>query len=233
MKRRVLFVISLLVLVSGCAVQKPKPTTEAAAAEIPFPELPPKVQSEGSIYYRQGFGSLLFGDVRARHVGDIITVILSESTNATKEATTSTAKDNSVNVSTPTLLGNALKFSTPFQGGQNSSLETGLSSSKSFDGSGSSAQSNQLTGSISAVVTEVLPNGYLKVHGKKVIAINQGNEFIELTGVVRPVDVAPDNSISSQLVANARISYTGDGVVNGSNNMGWLASFFNSGWWPF
>jgi len=232
MKHRVLFVITVLILMSGCAAQKPRPVTEASA-EIPFPELPPKVQTDGAIYYQQGFGSLLFGDVRARHVGDIITVTLSEQTHATKEATTSTAKDNSVDVKTPTLFGNALKFSTPFQGGQNSSLETGLSSSKSFDGSGTSAQSNQLTGSISAVVTEVMPNGYLKIRGKKVISINQGNEFIELTGVVRPVDVSPDNSISSRLVANARISYTGDGAISEASNMGWLAGFFNSGWWPF
>ena len=232
MKTRVLIVIAVLILASGCAVQKTKPTVDVAA-EIPFPELPAKVKSDGAIYYQQGFGSLLFNDVRARHVGDIIMVTLAEQTHATKEATTSTAKDNSVDVKTPTLLGNALKFATPFQGGQNSSLETGLSSSKSFDGSGTSAQSNQLTGSISAVVTEVLPNGYLKIHGKKVIAINQGNEFIELTGVVRPVDVSPDNSISSRLVANARISYTGDGAISDASNMGWLASFFNSGWWPF
>lgn len=232
MTHRLICLCALLLLVSGCAMRQTKPASDAAA-EIPFPELPPKVQSEGSIYYHQGFGSLLFGDVRARHVGDIISVTLSEQTTASKDATTSTAKDNSVDVSTPTILGNALKFASPFQGGQNSSLQTGLSSSKSFDGSGSSAQSNQLTGSISAVVTEVLPNGYLKIHGRKVIAINQGNEFIELTGVVRPVDVSPDNSISSRLVANARISYTGDGVVNGSNDMGWLASFFNSEWWPF
>ncbi len=232
MKHRALFVVAVLILVSGCAMQKPKPV-EDAAAEIPFPEMPPKIQTDGAIYYQQGFGSLLFGDVRARHVGDIITVTLSEQTNATKEATTSTAKDNSVDVATPTLLGNALKFSTPFQGGQNSSLETGLSSSKSFDGSGSSAQSNQLTGSISAVVTEVLPNGYLRIRGKKVISINQGDEFIELTGVVRPVDVNPDNSISSRLVANARIAYTGEGAVSSANSMGWLAGFFNSDWWPF
>lgn len=232
MKHRILFVITALILMPGCAIQKPKPL-EDVAAEIPFPELPPKVQSDGAIYYQQGFGSLLFGDVRARHVGDIITVTLSEQTNATKAATTSTAKDNSVDVKTPTLFGNALKFSAPWQGGRNSSLETGLSSSKSFDGSGASAQSNQLTGSISAVVTEVLPNGYLKIRGKKVISINQGDEFIELTGVVRPVDVSPDNSIPSRLVANARIAYTGEGAISDASDMGWLAGIFNSGWWPF
>ncbi len=220
-------------LLPGCATQVKRQGIQDDQAEIPFPELPAKVKTDGAIYYQQGFGSLLFGDVRARQVGDIITVTLSEKTNATKQATTSTSKDNKVGVTNPTLFGAPLSFSAPWQGGQGSSLETSLESEKSFDGSGASAQSNQLSGSISAVVTEVLPNGYLKIRGKKVISINRGDEFIELTGVVRPVDVSPDNSIPSRLIANARISYTGAGDVANASDMGWLAGFFNSGWWPF
>ncbi len=231
--RRCFFYILILLLssLSGCAMTDVR--REEMVAEIPFPELPTPERSNGSLYYQQGFGSLLFGDIRARNIGDIITVELSEKTDATKKATTSTKKDNSVDVKNPTLFGQELSFSMPWQGGQGANLGTGLESSKSFDGEGASAQSNRLTGTISAVVIDVLPNGYLKIRGRKVISINQGDEFIELTGVVRPVDVRPDNSIPSKLIANARIRYAGSGMVANASEAGWLASFFNTEWWPF
>ncbi len=225
-----LVAVAFSLSLGGCAATDAR---REMVAEIPFPELPAQERSDGSLYYQQGFGSLLFGDIRARNVGDIITVELSEKTDATKKATTSTKKDNSVDIKNPTLFGQSLAFSMPWQGGQGANLGTGLESAKSFDGEGASAQSNRLTGSISAVVTEVLPNGYLKIRGRKVISINQGDEFIELTGVVRPVDVRPDNSIPSKLIANARIRYAGSGMVANASEAGWLAEFFNTKWWPF
>ena len=220
-----------LFMLSACA-QQPSIKREVGA-EIPFPELKTPARSAGAIYAQQGFGSLLFGDVRARNVGDIITVELSEKTDATKKATTSTKKDNSIDIKNPTLFGQSLAFSAPWQGGQGANLGTGLDSSKSFDGEGASAQSNHLSGNISAVVIEVLPNGYLKIRGRKVISINRGDEYIELTGIVRPVDVRPDNTIPSKLIANARIRYAGSGMVADASQAGWLSEFFNSGWWPF
>ncbi len=226
-----LFVLPLLMALTACSAQ----TTikREVSNEIPFPDLPPPERTPGSVYAQQGFGSLLFGDVRARNVGDIITVELSEKTDATKKATLSTKKDNSVDIKNPTLFGQSLSFSAPWQGGQGADLGTGLDSSKSFGGEGASAQSNHLTGNISAVVVEVLPNGYLRIRGRKVISINHGDEFIELTGIVRPVDVRPDNTIPSKLIANARIRYAGSGLVADATRAGWLAEFFNSGWWPF
>jgi len=112
-------------------------------------------------------------------------------------------------------------------------LEQALSSNKNFSGEGESAQSNNLTGSITAMVVEVLPNGNLRIEGEKTIAINQGDEHVRVTGIVRPVDVRTDNTVSSTLVADAVISYGGNGVIADASEMGWLSRFFNSKWWPF
>jgi flagellar L-ring protein precursor FlgH len=109
----------------------------------------------------------------------------------------------------------------------------GLAGNRSFSGEGGSEQSNQLTGNVTATVVEVLPNGYLRIRGEKLISINKGDEYIRLTGVVRPVDIQADNSILSTMVANAEIAYGGTGMLADASEMGWLGRFFNSRWWPF
>ncbi len=108
-----------------------------------------------------------------------------------------------------------------------------LQSEHEFDGAGESSQSNSLTGSVTVSVVEVLANGNLVVQGEKWININQGEEYIRLRGIVRPSDISTDNTIASTRVANAQIQYSGDGVLNETNSMGWLARFFNGPWMPF
>ena len=108
-----------------------------------------------------------------------------------------------------------------------------MESSQSFDGEGDSSQRNQLDGSVSVVVVDVMPNGYLIVEGEKWIGINQGEEFIKVSGIVRPQDVRYDNSVLSTQLANANIAYRGKGALADSNTQGWLARFFNSPIWPF
>ena len=93
-------------------------------------------------------------------------------------------------------------------------------------------QSNSLQGNISVSVAKVLPNGNLVVRGEKWIMLNNGNEYIRITGLIRPEDVTSDNSVSSQKVANARIYYGGTGDLANSQEQGWLTSFFNGPWWP-
>jgi flagellar L-ring protein precursor FlgH len=108
-----------------------------------------------------------------------------------------------------------------------------LNDAGKFDGEGNSAQSNSLTGYITTTVARVLPNGNLYIKGEKKIWINQGQENVVLSGVIRPVDLAPDNTISSSRVANARITYGGKGALNDANTAGWLSRFFNAPWTPF
>jgi len=221
--------ITGLLLLSGCATA---PENKIATAEEIFAMSTPQRIDNGAIF-QSSKGVALYEDVKARNVGDMITIVLSEQTNATKSASTSTSKENAIDIDNPTLLGLPTAFSASPLSSRAMSLESTLDSSKSFSGEGDSAQSNQLTGSVTAMVVAVLPNGYLRVEGEKNISINQGEEYVRIKGIVRPVDISSDNSVLSTQVANAVIAYGGNGVIASSNDMGWLGKFFNSKWWPF
>ncbi|MCC6207072.1 MAG: flagellar basal body L-ring protein FlgH [Gammaproteobacteria bacterium] len=225
-----LFILLAAALAAGCA-STPKHASGISEDIIRHAETA-QPATAGAIY-RVGLTSPLFEDIRPRRVGDIITVVLVERTNASKSASTSTSKDNSVDIANPTLFGSPLSFGVGPLGSNPRTLENSLESSKTFDGEGESAQSNQLTGNVTAVVTEILPNGYLRIYGEKMISINQGDEHITLSGIIRPTDILSDNTISSTLIAGAEISYGGTGVVADTSDMGWLGKFFNGKWWPF
>ena len=182
--------------------------------------------SNGSIY-QVGRDVALFQNPIARHVGDIVTIILSEATNAQKSATTTTSKSTSDTLPGISLLGKAVTIKG------NSILSANIDDASKFDGEGNSAQSNSLTGYITATVSKVLPNGNLYVKGEKRIWINQGQESVLVSGIIRPVDLAADNSVPSYRVASARFSYGGKGALNDVNAQGFLSRFFNSPWTPF
>ena len=178
-----------------------------------------------------------FEDMRARRVGDLLTIKLAERTDATKTATTEITRSNASSVTNPSILGVSPEFSLPgilpLATTKNLGLGTSLNSSNDFTGEGDSAQSNKLTGEITVTVIEVLPNGYLMVRGEKRIGINQGNEYIKLSGVVRPADIDSTNTVLSTKMADPTIVYVGDGAVASANTMGWLARFFISALFPF
>lgn len=229
LKIKIMIGVVGILLLSGCASA---PAHKIATAEEIFAMSPPERIDNGSIF-QPNRGMVLYEDIKARNVGDMITIVLSEQTNASKSASTSTSKDNAIDVTNPTLLGLPTAFSSSLLSSRDMSLASSLESSKSFSGEGDSAQSNQLSGSVTALVTGVLPNGYLRVEGEKNISINQGEEYVRIKGIIRPVDIRSNNSILSTQVANAVISYGGNGVIANSNDMGWLGKFFNSKWWPF
>jgi flagellar L-ring protein precursor FlgH len=116
-------------------------------------------------------------------------------------------------------------------GGKDADIATG--GDRSFDGTGSSSQSNQLTGEITVTVAQRLANGNLLVKGEKWLTINQGQELVRIAGIVRPQDIGQDNTIESTRVADAKITYTGRGTLADANTQGWLSRFFNSKWMPF
>ena len=111
--------------------------------------------------------------------------------------------------------------------------ELDLDSENSFDGAGGSEQSNSLKGDITVTVAAVYPNGNMLIKGEKVMHLNQGSEVIRISGIVRPADVTPKNTVFSTQIADVQITYAGDGAVADSNEQGWLARFFNSPLWPF
>ncbi len=184
-----------------------------------------QIVEDGSLFSQQRANSL-YADVTARRVGDIISVTLSENTNATKAAGSSTSRDSTVNINPITGLG-----------GQNvaiggESIQLGVATDNEFAGDAAANQSNSLTGSISVTVVEVLPNDNLVIRGEKWITLNHGDEYIRLTGIIRPADVSPTNEITSTKVANARIQYSGTGSFARAQEKGWLSKFFASSWFP-
>jgi flagellar L-ring protein precursor FlgH len=187
----------------------------------------PVAPSSNGAIYQVGRDVTLFQNPIARHVGDIVTIVLSESTAAQKSAVTTTQKSTSDTLPGISLLGKAVTIKG------NPVLSGSIDDASKFDGEGNSTQSNSLTGNISATVSKVLPNGNLYIKGEKRIWINQGQESVLVSGIVRPIDLAADNSVPSAKVASARFSYVGKGAINDANTQGWLSRFFNAPWTPF
>ncbi|MCF6353676.1 MAG: flagellar basal body L-ring protein FlgH [Candidatus Polarisedimenticolaceae bacterium] len=235
MKRAItIAVIALsLLLLAGCN-SAPKRDPDYAPVRPVAP--PPVPQGNGAIY-QSGFQMSWFEDMRARRIGDLLTIKLAERTDATKTATTEITRSNASSVTNPSILGVSPEFSLPgilpLSATKNLGLGTSLSSSTDFTGEGDSAQSNKLTGEITVTVIDVLPNGYLMVRGEKRIGINRGNEYIKLSGIVRPADIDSTNTVLSTKMADPTIVYVGDGEIASANTMGWLARFFISALFPF
>lgn len=215
-----------LLLLGGCSALKIERPNDAAFAPIP-PEKMRAPRARNGAIYQNGYAMNLFETMRARRVGDILTIVLVEKTDASKKATTTGIKENTVDVTNPTWFGKPLALAN----GRN--LSFNLESSRNFNGEGESKQNNKLDGSVTVTVADVQPNGNLVVRGEKWITLNQGREYIRLSGVVRPADITPDNTVRSDRVANARISYSGTGQVADTNSNGWLARFFWSSFFPF
>ncbi len=215
----------LLLPLAGCAVVPPPPPDPGFVAVRPQVALPPPRQDGG--LYRDGYGASLFTDPSARNVGDLITVILEERTQAKKSASTSADKQQTLDIPSPTLFGGKVGYR-----GQEV-LSASLAAKRQFKGKGDSAQSNSLTGRITVTVAEVLPNGNLWVQGEKRLTLNEGSEFIRFSGVVRPEDIRGDNTVLSSQVGDATIVYSGRGTLADVNRPGWLARIMNSPWWPF
>ncbi len=223
--RSFLMVTAALTL-TACNSTSHKPIPDDPFYAPVYPEATPtRIEPTGSIYMDAEAASL-YSDIRAHKVGDIITINLTEATQARKSATSEISKANSNSVD------------PIFGGGQNITLKGNpldFRYNDAFDTSRESDanQSNSLQGSISANVMKVLSNGHLIVRGEKWISINNGEEFIRVTGIVRSEDIRPDNTIDSTRIANARIQYSGTGTFADSQKVGWLNKFFLSDWWPF
>ena len=225
--------LMLAFMLSGCNTAPKRDPEYAPVRPVPPAPLP---EANGAIF-RAGYETSWFENLRARRAGDMLTIKLTERMTANKAAKTDVAKDNTTAISNPTILGSTPQFNTPgfipLASNQDNTLGFGLESSNKFAGKGSSEQSNLLQGDITVTVTEVLANGYLMVRGEKRIGINQGNEYIRLSGIVRPIDIDADNTVLSTRLADPTIVYVGDGAVADSNVVGWLARFFVSSLFPF
>ena len=240
-KKRILFISVILTLLSGCAAQRLEHNPEFAP--IRPSAIITKPQNTGSVYLTSN-NINLFETVKAHRIGDILTVVFDEKTTGKKETKTEDKKGMTVGLSNPTVFGKSVQTEA---GTGNAVADTGISlanellqalntsiaSNNDFKSKGKSEQKNSLTGNIGVTVVEVLPNGNLVVQGEKLVTINQGDEYIQLSGTIRARDVGLNNKISSSKVANAQIVYSGVGLTHDSNSAGWGSRFFLSDVWPF
>jgi flagellar L-ring protein FlgH len=213
-------VAAVLLASAGCAGPRPETyQTESVPSVTPTAS---NAASEGSLWQDRGHLSDLFVTYKARRVGDIITVNIVESSSASNNATTKTGRKSAVEGQAEAFF-NAEKrypaaqpFFNPF-----SKVKGGLDSS--FDGSGATARSGKVTAFVAARVVEVLPDGNLKITGSRDVTVNKEKQFITLSGIVRPWDISPENMVLSTHVAEAKITYSGSGVVDDRQHPGWLA----------
>ncbi len=193
----------------------------------PAPVQPVYEPPTSGAIYQSGASLRLFEDLKAGRVGDILIVRLVEQTNASKNSSTKTDKSTSATLANPTV------FGRPITRNGNPIFLGSLSGEQAFEGGGASSQSNSLEGDITVTIVEQLPNGNLRIRGEKWLMLNQGKEFIRLSGIIRPYDIGPDNSVLSSKIADARISYSSKGVLAAANRMGLIARFFNSVFHPY
>jgi flagellar L-ring protein precursor FlgH len=223
---RLIQILVLLSLAVGCAQTRiiVQPDPQYAPVDLNAMEFKP--EPNGSIF-QTGRSVRLFEDNKAFRIGDVLSVTLLEATNASKSAETNTEKEDEADIGASLLFGS----DGPTVNG-NLVLNSNFDAEREFSGKGDSAQSNSLEGEIAVTVVDVLPSGNLVVRGEKIIGLNQGSEFIRISGLVRPQDVSTDNIVVSTKLANSRIFYGGGGTIAESNTKGWLSRFFDSPVFP-
>ena len=243
--RRIQTIVYLLavtgLIMGGCASRQTVNKTFRDAPPLKTWEEHPKQRdqfpldkaylSEGSLVTKGKVSNSLFSDFRARHVNDMVTILVKESAASSDDAKTENNRELSASTKPTVLFGLKDELSALF-GIKDPSTLLDLTSKGDFKGKGTNTQKTTLETHIAALVTEVLPNGNLVIEGRRDLFVNGERKVIAIRGVIRPQDIAPDNTISSEYVANAQIIYQGEGIVSQSQKPGLftkLLLFF----WPF
>jgi flagellar L-ring protein precursor FlgH len=216
----------LVALLAGCSSPGMMPTTLYPVPQVTAQEMVKAnvVQADayapattGSIYQSVQYRPLL-EDHRARLVGDILTINIAEKLSATQSATTSVDKSGSIAGSVSGVPFVSPSFLTK--------LGVGATSDNKSSGQGQTQNTNDFTGTITATVIQVLPNGHLLIRGEKQIGVNQNVDILQFTGQVDPHTIVPGNTVSSTQIANVRIQQSGRGAAADAQAMGWLSRFF-------
>lgn len=198
----------------------PEPVVTGPLTAQPPEQIVVQPEPNGSIYQPTAYGNYpLFEDRRPRNVGDIVTIVIQERTNASKSVGTTTNRTSSASLGLETVPG----FFPPGLGPQQG---FDISGDNVAEGTGSSRANNMFTGTLTTTVIGVLPNGNLQVAGEKQIAINRGSEYMRFSGVVDPRSISGAGTVPSTLVADARIEFRSKGRMDEVQTMGWLQRFF-------
>ncbi len=185
----------------------------------------PRYKAPGSLY--TGYDNL-FSDAKAHNVGDIVTILVNENIRGAGSTDTKSQRSNTLNLSFPSVT--VLDKKLP----HNKSAVLGFDqkSSNIFQGKGGTNRSAKLLAKITARVVKVYPNGNLFIVGTKYLKINNDTQYLKISGIVQPQDIAPDNSIDSSKISDMYVEYNGKGFLNTTQRPGWLASFIMK-IWPF
>jgi flagellar L-ring protein precursor FlgH len=208
---------------AGFAAPPPPGAAMVAAAPgdpllVAGPQPSAPVASPGAIFQAGSLYSGLVTGTRARQLGDMVTIILTEATTTSKSTTGSTKRSGSASITPPTA--GPLNFLNP------EALKAAAEGS--FTGGGNAAQQSRLNGAIAVTIAAIYPNGTAEVVGEKQMMFSQGEEWVQFAGRIRLIDIDADNRIASSQVANARIIYSGKGAVQQASRPGWLSRFFNT-----
>ncbi|MDX8406553.1 MAG: flagellar basal body L-ring protein FlgH [Mariprofundus sp.] len=228
--KTILCLLSLApIALGGCMPRIDKSADNEQKQKVDQALATPSMDSSHSGSLWAGGGAGLLSDSKASQIGDLVTVLVSESAKATRSLGSKQSKksDRSAGLSNSIAYGGALGNADV-----NPSANVGMTNAKSFAGSGSTNSSDTLTASVTSVVTEVFPNGNMRIIGKRRLIINHEPQEITFAGVIRPFDIAPDNTIPSSKVAQANISYGGTGALAEAAHEGWLSQTLDAVW-PF
>lgn len=226
--RNLLLLYIFLFLSFGCA----KDYSQVVEIPEPLEDIKPRQdqgRSAGSLWSEDA--NSMFADHKAKHVGDIVTVTISESASASKEANTDASSSSSYQAGIPNFLGLETKDFVEDTGITLANL-VNASGSSSFQGDGKTVRKGDLTASLTTQVIDKYPNGNMKIRGGKEVMVNDEVQIIYLTGIIRPIDITAANTVDSSKVLNARISYTGRGVISDKQHQGWMTRMLDN-LWPF
>ena len=215
----------------GCSTYGTRPDTVRPEANQQPVIISKPLHTPGSLWPGESTRNSLFSDNKARYVNDIVTIVIDESSSGQNKASTNSSRDTKTSAGISAMLGldTQILNNNPSMG---ASISVGGTHANSMKGTGDTSRGGTLKATIAAKVVRVLDNGYLLLEGRRQLTLNEEDQFIVITGTVRPEDITADNLVSSSQVADARIVYTGNGVVNDKQRPGWLTRILDWGW-PF
>lgn len=226
--------IIVLCTLSACASSHLAVNPEAAVIPSQLYKPPQPQRAEGSIWPGDTNNNLLFIDAKAHDVGDIVTVVIDETATSSQKASTDVGKSSTLDMDWTALFGldrnlgvnNFLGSADPFD------PRVTATAARNSKGDGTTTREGKLSAKISVIVTQVFPNGNFAIEGTRSITVNHEEQIVVLRGIIRQVDIDFDNTISSRYIANASISYAGEGVVADEQRVGWLTRALTYVW-PF
>jgi len=220
----------MLIFINACSHTTDQPVFSEDELALPVEETGEYVESPGSLWSPDARFVDMYCDSKARRIGDIVVVQIVESSSANKEAKTEADKTNKVNNAVTDIMGLPLDQSSVFGNGLTPTV--GASTSTEFEADGKTSRKGSISGTVSARVTRMLPSGNMIIKGKKQTRVNNEHQYIIVSGIIRPEDISPNNTIQSTYIADMRLDYYGSGIIGDQQSRGFVSRALDK-IWPF